>query len=50
VPNNPDSVPTSLNVFIQQLIVATTNNPPAINAPTFANPVGEFFRILEVEF
>jgi hypothetical protein len=48
--NNPDPVPTSVNLFPQQLIVATANIPPTINAPGFADPVGEFFRILELEF
>jgi hypothetical protein len=50
VPNNPDLVPTLVNLSPQQLIVATVNIPPTIDAPTFANPVGEFFRILELEF
>jgi hypothetical protein len=50
VPNNPNPVPTSVNLSPQQLIVATTNIPPTINAPTFVNPVGEFFQILELEF
>jgi len=43
VPNNPDLVPTSINLSPQQLIIATTNVPPTINAPTFANPKREFF-------
>jgi len=30
VPNNPNSVPTSVNLSPQQLIVATTNIPPPI--------------------
>ncbi len=50
VPNNPYPVATSVNLFPQQLIVATTNIPPTINAPTFVDPVGEFFWILEPEF
>jgi hypothetical protein len=50
VPNNPDPVPTSVNLSPQQLIAATANIPPTINAPAFADPVGEFFRILELEF
>ncbi len=50
MPNNPDSVSTSVNLSPQQLIVATTNVPPTTNAPAFADPVGEFFRILELEF
>jgi len=50
MPNNPTPVPTSVNLFPQQLIVATTNIPPTIDAPTFADPVGEFFRVFELEF
>jgi len=50
VPNNPDLVPTSINLSPQQFIVAIANNPPTINAPTFANLVGEFFRVFELEF
>jgi hypothetical protein len=50
VPNNPDPVPTSVNLSPQQLIVATTNIPPTTDAPAFVDPVGEFFRILELEF
>ncbi len=50
VPNNPDPVPTLVNLSPQQLIAATANIPPTIDAPAFANPVGEFFRILELEF
>jgi hypothetical protein len=50
VPNNPDPVPTSINLSPQQLIVITANNPPTTDAPTFADPMGEFFRILELEF
>jgi hypothetical protein len=48
--NNPDPVPTSVNFSPQQLIAVTTNIPPTIDAPTFVDPVGEFFRILELEF
>jgi hypothetical protein len=43
VPNNLDAVPTSVNLFLQQLIVVATNNLPTIDALMFANPVGEFF-------
>jgi hypothetical protein len=50
VPNNPDPVPTLVNLSPQQLIVATTNIPPTTNVPAFADPVGEFFRILELKF
>ncbi len=48
--NNPDPVPTSVNFSPQQLIAATANIPPTTDAPTFDDPVGEFFRILELEF
>ncbi len=50
MPNNPDSVPTSVNLSPQQLITTTVNIPPTTDMPTFAHPVGEFFRILELEF
>jgi hypothetical protein len=50
VPNNPDLVPTSVNLSPQQLITTTANIPPTTDAPAFADPVGEFFRILELEF
>jgi hypothetical protein len=50
VPNNPDPVPTLVNLSPQQLIIATANIPPTTDAPTFANPEGEFFRILKLEF
>ncbi len=50
MPNNPDPVPTSMNIFPQQLIIATVNIPPTIDAPTFVDPMGELFWILELEF
>jgi hypothetical protein len=50
MPNNPDPVPISVNLSPQQLIAATINIPPTIDAAAFANPVGEFFRVLELEF
>jgi len=50
VPNNLDPVPTSINLSPQQLIIVTVNIPPTINAPAFANPVGEFFRVFKLEF
>ncbi len=50
MPNNPDLVPTLINLSSQQLIAATINIPPTINVPAFTDPVGEFFRILELEF
>jgi hypothetical protein len=50
VPNNPDPIPILINFSPQQLIIVTANIPPTIDAPTFADPMGEFFRILELEF
>jgi hypothetical protein len=50
VPNNPNPVPTSINLSPQQLIFATANIPPTIDALAFANPVGEFFQVLELGF
>jgi len=51
MPNNPGPVPTSIkvNLFPQQLIVATTNIPPTTDALAFAHPMKEFFRVLELE-
>jgi hypothetical protein len=46
--NNPASVLISLNFFLQQLIIATANIPPTIDAPTFVDLMGEFFLILEL--
>jgi hypothetical protein len=46
VPNNPDPVPTLVNFFLQQLIVATANILPTINALAFVDPMGEFFQVL----
>jgi hypothetical protein len=43
VPNNPDPVPTLVNISPQQLIAATANIPPTINAAAFVDLVGEFF-------
>ncbi len=50
MPNNLDSVPTLVNLSPQQLIATTANIPPTIDALAFANPVKEFFQILELEF
>jgi hypothetical protein len=50
MPNNPNLVPTSINLSFQQLIVVIANNPPTINGLAFVDLVGEFFRILELEF
>jgi len=50
MPNNLDLVPTSINIFPLQLIAATANITPTIDAPAFANPVGEFIQVLKLEF
>jgi hypothetical protein len=44
IPNDLDPIP--INLSPQQLIIVTTNIPPTMDATTFANPVGEFFRVL----
>jgi hypothetical protein len=43
MPNNLNPVPTSINLSPQQLIVATINIPPTIDAQAFVDPMGEFF-------
>jgi len=43
VPNNPNLVPTSINLSPQQLIAVTANIPPTTDASAFADLVGEFF-------
>jgi len=48
--HNLHLVPILINLSPQQLIVATINNPPTTDALAFADPVGEFFRVLELEF
>jgi hypothetical protein len=48
MPNNPDPVPTLVNLSLKKLI--DVNIPPTINAAAFADSMGEFFRILELEF
>jgi hypothetical protein len=50
MPNNPNLVPTSVNFSPQKFITATVNIPPTIDAPAFADPVGGFFGVLELEF
>jgi hypothetical protein len=50
VPNNPDLVPTLVNLSPQQLIVAIANIPPTIDVLAFVDLVGEFFRVIELEF
>jgi hypothetical protein len=48
--NNPNLVPTLVNLSPQQFIAATANNPPTIDASIFVDPVGECLRSLELEF
>jgi hypothetical protein len=50
MPHNPDPVPILVNLSPQQLIDATTNIPPNTDAPAFVDPVGELFRVFELEF
>jgi len=50
MPNNPNLVPTSINLSLQQLIVVIANISPTIDAPAFVDLVGKFFRILELKF
>jgi hypothetical protein len=50
MPNNLDLIPILVNFSPQQLITTSTNIPPTMNAPAFADPVGEFFRVLKLEF
>jgi len=50
MPNNPNPIPISVNFFPQQLIATIVNIPPTIDAPAFADLVGEFFRVLELKF
>ncbi len=48
--NNPDSIPTSINLSPQQLIVVNANILPTTDVLAFVDPVEEFFRVLELEF
>ncbi len=50
MPNNPNPVHILINISPQQFIVVTANILSTINAPTFIDPVGEFFQIFELEF
>ncbi len=50
MPNNPNLVPTSINLSPQQFIVVSSNIILTIDARAFANPAGEFFRVFELEF
>jgi hypothetical protein len=36
--------------FLNNSLLLSINIPPTIDAPAFTNLVGEFFRILELEF
>jgi hypothetical protein len=46
VPNNPDPIPISINLYSQQFIVVTVNIPPTIDALAFAHLMGNFFEFL----
>ncbi len=48
--SNLDPVPTSVNFSLQQFIVITESIYSTIDAPTFVNPMKEFFRDLQLEF
>jgi len=50
MPNNLDLVPTSINLSPWQLIVVTANILPTIDVLAFADLMGEFFQVLELEF
>ncbi len=43
MPNNPNPVPTSINLFRQQLIIVIANIPRTIDALAFTDLVGEYF-------
>ncbi len=48
VPNNPNPVPTSVHLSLQQLIIPTANILSTIDALAFVDPMGEFFQVLEL--
>jgi len=50
MPNNPNLVPTSINLSPQQFIVVIANIPPTIDALAFVDLVGEIFWVLKLEF
>jgi hypothetical protein len=50
MPNNLDLIPILVNLSPQQLITTSANIPPTMNALAFVDPVGEFFRVLKLEF
>jgi hypothetical protein len=43
MPNNPNPIPTLVNLSLQKLIVGTANIPPTIDALAFVDLVREFF-------
>ncbi len=50
MPNNPDLVPTSVNLSPQQFIIVIVNIPPTIDALALVDLMGEFFQVLELKF
>jgi hypothetical protein len=50
LPNNPDPIPISVNLFFQQLIAATVNIFPTIDAMVFVEPMRKLFQVLELKF
>jgi hypothetical protein len=50
MPNNPDPILISINIYPQKLIATIANILPTIDALAFADPVGEFFRALDLIF
>jgi hypothetical protein len=50
VPNNPNPILTSINISLQQLIVAIEKIPPTINAPVFVDLKGAFFQVFKLKF
>jgi hypothetical protein len=50
MPNNPDPIPTLINLSFQQLITVRANILPTIDALAFVDLAGAFFQVLELEF
>jgi hypothetical protein len=50
MPNNSDSILILVNLYVQQFIIVIANILPTIDALAFANPMGEFFQVIEMEF
>jgi hypothetical protein len=48
--NNPNLIPTSINLFPQQFIITIANIPPTIDASTFADLWGSSFEFLSWNF